>query len=70
MKLIRLTRLGPRNTEIMVNPDLIEIVETTPDTVVTLTTGNKFLVQETAAEICDRIIDFRAEVLRRAAVER
>lgn len=47
----------------MVNPDLIELVEMTPDTVVSLTNGNKFLVQESADEIRRRVIQFRAEIL-------
>ncbi len=61
--MIKLTRLGPGKKEIMVNPDLIEVIEMTPDTVVSLASGNKFLVQEPADEVRRRVIQFRAEIL-------
>ena len=59
--MIRLTRL--KHGPFLLNPDLIEHVEMTPDTVVTLTTGHQFLVLESAAELVDRIIEFRRRVL-------
>jgi flagellar protein FlbD len=60
---IRLTRLnhGP----FMLNPELIEHLEITPDTVITLTNGQKFVVLESADEVRDRIIDFRRQVYQR-----
>ncbi len=58
--MIRLTRLnrGP----FLLNPDLIEHVEMTPDTVITLTTGHQFMVLETSEEVIRRIVDFRQAV--------
>ncbi len=58
--MIRLTRLtrGP----FLVNPDLIEHVEVTPDTVVTLTNGHQFVVLETAEEVLERVIAFRRAI--------
>jgi flagellar protein FlbD len=58
--MIRLTRLnhGP----FMLNPDLIEHLEMTPDTVITLTNGHQFMVLESAEEVVSRIIDFRRAV--------
>ncbi|MGE5647721.1 MAG: flagellar FlbD family protein [Acidobacteriota bacterium] len=55
--MIRLTRLnrGP----FLLNPDLIEHVEMTPDTVITLTTGHQFMVLETADDLIERIVEFR-----------
>lgn len=60
--MIRLTRLnhGP----FLVNPDLIEHVEITPDTVVSLSTGAKFLVLESADEIAARILEYRRAICR------
>jgi flagellar protein FlbD len=55
--MIRLTRLN--QMPLVVNSDLIEHVESTPDTVVTMTTGQKFVVQESAEELVDRVIRFR-----------
>ena len=58
--MIPLRRLN--NEPIMVNPDLIESLESTPDTVVTLTNGNKLLVRESMAEVREKIIDFKRQV--------
>ena len=44
---------------LLVNDDLIETVEATPDTVLTLTTGKKLIVRETPAEIVALILEFR-----------
>ena len=41
--MIELTKLN--NQKIVINCDLIEYVEAVPDTVVTLTTGNRFVVK-------------------------
>jgi flagellar protein FlbD len=59
--MILLTRLN--GTEVGVNADLIERVEATPDTVLSLIDGTKYLVRETPAEIVARVIAFRARVL-------
>ena len=47
--LIELTKLN--DDRILINSDLIEVVETTPDTVVTLNTGRKLIVRESRQEI-------------------
>ena len=44
------------------NSDLIEHIEMTPDTVVTLTSGQKFMVLESAEEIVERVIVFRRSI--------
>ena len=59
--MIQLTRLN--HVPLIVNSDLIEHVEVTPDTVVALTTGQKFLVLESAEEVVDRVIQFRRAIL-------
>ena len=61
--MIRLTRIN--RIPLVINSDLIEHVEVTPDTVVSLTTGQKFIVLESADEVIDRVIRFRREALRR-----
>lgn len=45
--------------EIFVNPHLIELIESTPDTVITLTTGKKLVVKDPVADIVERIIRYR-----------
>jgi flagellar protein FlbD len=59
--MIHLTRLN--HVPLIVNSDLIEHVEVTPDTVVALTTGQKFLVLESAEDVVERVIQFRRAIL-------
>ena len=46
----------------MINPDLIESLEATPDTVVTLTSGNKFLVRDSMEDVREKIIEFKRRI--------
>ena len=55
--MIRMTRLNEQ--VIVVNADLVESLEATPDTVVTLTTDRKYVVRESVDELIDRIIAYR-----------
>jgi flagellar protein FlbD len=61
--MITLHRLGHNTEQLHVNPDLITTVEAHPDTVVTLTTGAKFLVAEAPEEIAAAVMDWRAGIL-------
>lgn len=47
--------------EITVNSDLIEIVEETPDTVITLTTGKKIIVKESRQMIKNLVKSYKKE---------
>jgi len=58
--MIALHRLN--NQPIMVNADLIETLESTPDTVVTLTSGNKLIVRDTPDEIQHKIIAYKRQI--------
>ncbi len=60
--MIHLTRIN--RVPLVLNSDLIEHIETTPDTVISLTNGQKFVVLETVEEIIRRVIDFRRAVHR------
>ena len=59
--MIHLTRTNHR--PLVVNAELIEHVETTPDTVVSMTTGEKFVVVETADDVVDKVIAYRRSIL-------
>jgi len=59
--MIQLTRLN--NSRLAVNSDLIKYVEASPDTVLTLITGEKVVVRETTAEVIDRVREFRRSIL-------
>jgi flagellar protein FlbD len=64
--MIRLTRLN--NQPLTVNSDLIKFVEQSPDTLITLVTGEKIVVQESAEEVLARLIEFRRLVLQGLSV--
>ncbi|HXZ36759.1 MAG TPA: flagellar FlbD family protein [Thermodesulfobacteriota bacterium] len=55
--MISLTRLN--NTGLVINPDLIVFMEETPDTIITLSNGEKIAVQEKIKEVIRRVINFR-----------
>jgi flagellar protein FlbD len=65
--MILLTRLN--GDEIYLNPDLIERIEATPDTIVSLLDGKKYVAVEAPQEIISRIVAFRAAVLLAAEAE-
>jgi flagellar protein FlbD len=55
--MIRLTRLN--HAPMVLNSDLIEHIEVTPDTVISLITGQKTVVLESANEVVRRVVEFR-----------
>jgi flagellar protein FlbD len=59
--MITVTRLN--RTPLIVNSDLIEHMDATPDTVITLTSGQKYMVLETTEEIVQKVISFRRSLL-------
>jgi flagellar protein FlbD len=58
--MIKLTRMS--REPLVLNSDLIEYVEATPDTVITMTTGEKVRVSETADQVIERVIEFRRSI--------
>lgn len=58
--MVTLTKLN--NQIFTINSNLIETIEETPDTVIALTTGNKFVVKETPQEIINKIIEYQREI--------
>ena len=63
--MIRLHRLGGAE-QFDLNPDLILTVESTPDTVVTLTTGTKLVVDESPDSVTAAVREWWVGVLERA----
>ncbi len=55
--MIKVTRLN--HVPLILNSDLIEHIDMTPDTVVTLSSGQKYMVLESAEEIVDKVVHFR-----------
>lgn len=62
--MIKVTTLD--GSEMYLNPDLIEIISETPDTHITLSNGNRYLVLEPARIVIGRIVNFKARLMRRA----
>ena len=58
---IKLTRLDRR--ELVVNADLVEFIEATPETIISMTTGKKVVVKESVDEVIRRIVEFRHRAL-------
>jgi uncharacterized protein YlzI (FlbEa/FlbD family) len=60
--MICLTRLN--NQVLTINSDFIKFVEQSPDTLITLVSGEKLVVLESPTEILARIVEFRRSVLQ------
>lgn len=58
--MIYLTRLN--RVPLVLNSDLIEHLDTTPDTVITLTNGQKLMVLEPASEVVRKVIEYRRAI--------
>lgn len=58
--MIKVTRLNKK--EFYINSELIEFIEETPDTVISMTTGRKLVVEESAEDILNQIIEFRRKI--------
>lgn len=49
-------------SDIVLNSDLIEFIEATPDTLISLSTGKKMIVRNGVQEIVDKIVEFRRRI--------
>lgn len=62
--MIKLTKFKTHDHDFVLNAELIETVEETPDTVVTLTNGKKLIVAESMDEVVRRVMDYRRSIFR------
>ena len=58
--MIEVTRLN--GTTVLINSDLIETVEETPDTAISLTTGKKFIVKESRQEVKNLVKSYKRDI--------
>lgn len=58
--MIKVKRLN--NKELVINSELILFVESTPDTVISLTNGSKMVVLDSLDEIIEKVIEYRANI--------
>ena len=47
------------DSDLVVNVDMIESVERTPDTLISLTTGKKVMVKESVEDVIDKVVAYR-----------
>jgi len=62
--MIKLTKIG--GSECFFNHSLFELIEESPDTCITMSNGNRYLVLESGQQILEKIISFNVSVLQRA----
>ena len=58
--MIEITKLN--GSKVTVNADLIETVEETPDTLISLTSGKKYMVQESCKEVRELVIEYKRQI--------
>ena len=58
--MIEVTKMNGR--KVLVNPDIIELVEETPDTVVLFTTGRKIIIKESRQEVKNLVKSYRKDI--------
>jgi len=63
--MIEVTRLN--GTPMLLNSDLIKIAESSPDTMLTLIQGEKLIIRETCAEVREKVLAYRAQLLAEVA---
>ena len=59
--MIEVTRLNKEG--LLINAELIEMIEETPDTIISMTTGRKLVVMEKKEEMVDKIIKYKQRIL-------
>ena len=60
--MVKITRLN--GSILVVNADMIEFLEATPDTIVTLTTGRKVVAKESIDELIDKVVEYKKRCLQ------
>lgn len=58
--MLELTRLNGQ--KVVINCELIEYIEANPDTTITLTTSNKFVVKENVEEIVEKVVKYKNRI--------
>lgn len=60
--MIRLTKLN--KSVFVLNSELIETIESTPDTVISTINGKKYVVVESVDEVVDKVIQYKGNIVR------
>lgn len=60
--MISVTKLNDK--EIVINCELIELIESNPDTTITMTTGRKIIAKESVDDIVAKTIEFKRKIIQ------
>ncbi len=66
--MISLSRLN--DSKIVINSELIEFVESIPDTIITLTTGQKIMVKESVEDVVNKVIEYKRKIFYKTITEK
>jgi len=66
--MIKTMRLNGK--ELVINAELVQFVEETPDTMITLTSREKIMVKDSVDEITSKMIDYQRLIRRKTMGER
>ncbi len=61
--MIHLTRIN--DTHFVINAELIELIESSPDTIVSLTNGHKYLVKDTVDDVVNKVVAYKRSIAER-----
>ena len=64
--MVKVTKIN--GAQLVINAELVELIEFTPDTIVTLTTGKKIILKDGVDDLIRRIVEYRRRVLERVTV--
>ena len=60
LSMVEVTKIN--GVKVLINPDLLELVEETPDTVLSFTTGRKIIVKESRQDIKNLVKSYRKDI--------
>ncbi len=60
--MIKVKRINDK--EFVLNAEIIQTVEATPDTVITLTTGVKYIVKDSCEEIINKVVEYKRNIFK------
>ena len=61
-RMITLTKLN--DEQFVLNAELIKTVESTPDTIITITTGNKYVVKEKSEDVVSAVVQYKRDIFK------
>ncbi len=60
--MIEVTRLD--DSKVWINADLVKFVKGSPDTIITLSTGERIIVKEEVKDVCKKIVEYYRAIYR------